>query len=278
MDALRKGRSRVLESGHTVDPGLVAARLLDHLRAGHREREPEARGGGDSGRPRQGRDGGRDPRADRRHPDHPGDLPLRQSGGHGRSRHRQPSGIAQHHPAAAGRPGRRHADHQGAARDHQQPEPAAGAVPRGDRDPRSEESRRRHHGGARRGRAGAGSRPPRPGHRADLPPGGPLGGLPGAAGLRRRRDLLQGRADARRKALRGAARALRRLLDPRPLPGGRHDPVEPADGHRGRRRRPGDRDLRGRRHGPAVALGTRRDRRSGDRLRRTAPAAGREAR
>ena len=44
LDALRKGRSRVLESDHTVDPRLVAAGLHDHLRAGGREREPEAGG------------------------------------------------------------------------------------------------------------------------------------------------------------------------------------------------------------------------------------------
>ena len=83
-------------------------------------------------------------------------------------------------------------------------------------------------------------------------------GLPRAAGLRRRRDLLPARAGAGGPQLRRGAAALPHLCGDRAAARGRQRRDQPGDGHRDRSRRPGHRDLRGRRHRGAVGrAGTR---------------------
>ncbi len=139
-------------------------------------------------------------------------LPLGQPDGHRRPAHRQPLDRAiDRGPRARGRRARRRR-HQDDPRDHQRPGSPARALPRRRRDPGSREPRRRADGRARRGRAD----PVRGGHRADhrpdLSPVRSLGGLLGAARLRRRRDLPDRAAGAHRPAVRRHAGGVRRRV------------------------------------------------------------------
>ena len=126
------------------------------------------------------------------------------------------------------------------------PEPPTGAVPRRRRDPRPEQPR----GGAARrparGRARRGGRRRFPDHRPDLPPGRPVDRVRRAARLRRRRDLLQPPADPRGTDLRGRVAGVRGLHGDRSLDNGERGAAQSArrdrargerraDPHRGRR-------------------------------------------
>ena len=84
-------------------------------------------------------------------------------------------------------------------------------------EPRRRPPRRRRRGPAHRVR-----RPDRPDHRPDLPPGRPVDGLHGAARLRRRRDLLRDPARARRADIRRRAARVRGLRAHRPPARRRH--------------------------------------------------------
>ena len=95
------------------------------------------------GRPRQGRDGGRDPRRACRHRPDLGRLPHGQPDRHRRPRDRPARDLARdRHPVARDRRPRRRR-HQDDAGDHQPPAPPARAVPHRGRDPRPDEPGRR---------------------------------------------------------------------------------------------------------------------------------------
>ena len=113
---LRKGRSRVLETDHTLILGWSEG-LHDHHRARDRQRERAAtRAIVDPRRQRQGRDGGRDPREGARPARHAGRLPHRRPDRPRRPGARQPDdGAVDHRAVARGRRGPRRRGHQDGA-------------------------------------------------------------------------------------------------------------------------------------------------------------------
>ena len=233
VEELRKGRSRVLENDHTLILGWSPKVFPIISELVHRQRVAWRCGDRRRRRPRQGRDGGRDPRRggqDRQDADH---LPLGRPDGPQRPRTRQPAHGAQHrHHRARGqrRPGL--GRHQDRAGPHQQPEsPQGRAVPHRRRAAGSGEPRGRPAGRPRRGPLGARRRPDQPHHRADLPAERPERRLLRAARLRRRRDLLHRAARSGRAELLRGADGVRRLLGDGHGQG-RRRAAQPARGHR----------------------------------------------
>ena len=102
MERLRKGRSLVLEHDHTVILGWSPQifTIISELVLANENRKSGAVVV-DPRRPGQGRDGGRDQGARRRHEEHQGHLPLGQPHRPDRPRHRQPAfARAVDHPAS----------------------------------------------------------------------------------------------------------------------------------------------------------------------------------
>ena len=208
LDELRKGRSRVVESNHTVILGwnqqvfTIISELVG-ANANQRGRSIVVLADRDKV--------AMDDEIRARIPDTRGTKIVcrsRQPGRPRRDRHRRDPAVARDHRARAG--GRRagHRGHQDDPGDHQRPEPAAGAVPRRRRDPRPGQPRGRPARRPRRGRAHRGGRRGGPDHRPDVPPGRPVDRVWRAARLRRRRDLLQ-RAARRSRAGPSARRSWR---------------------------------------------------------------------
>ena len=215
LDELRKGRSFVVESDHTLILGWSPKifTILSELVA--RQREPAASRGivilaekdkvemedeiRDAGRPTPARPAIICRTGQPARPDRPGDRqPARRRGRSSSWRRRATS------PDSRG--------HQVDPRHHQQPAPAARALPHRGRDRASRGTWRwRAWSAATRRELVAHRRPDLAHHRADLPAVGPVGGLHRAARLRRRRDLLPGGAGAGGQDLRRRAPRLRGL-------------------------------------------------------------------
>ena len=136
IDELRKGRSVVLEEGHTLILGWSDTVFTDALGARDRQREPQAALGGRPRRTRQGRDGRPDPReggaeADPRdQPQRLADRPQRPRPGAARA------GSLDRRPLAGGRRGSRRAGDQDDPRADQRPRPPRPPLPHRRRDPR----------------------------------------------------------------------------------------------------------------------------------------------
>ena len=258
LEQLRKGRSRVIETGHTVILGwsdqvyTVVSELVEANRSRRRATDRDPRRAG------QGRDGGPAAAPARDDRQHPRRLPHRQPARPHRPRDGQPQRRPVDHRAGAGgghRRGRRRVRAQDAARD--QPGP---------RVPRPAASRRR--GGARQPQPGGGParrrrrgrhrrrRHQRPAGRADRPAVPAVGRLPRPARLRRRRVLPGVRAAPGRADLRRDPAGVPQVLPGRDLPLQRHDQAEPADGHGDRP----ERQARGARRGRLGDQAVDRDR------------------